>query len=427
MYKTEVKIFLVVGLVCLSFLTIAQTKSPFTSRGIGDISDLSLSNNQSMGGLGLSNGNYWYLNNMNPALLPYNSLTVFAAGVEMERRNISDGTNQETNSGGRLGYLATAFPIMPGKWTSSVGLAPYSRVDYKFTLPSQSVPNAPDSVTANITEQGSGGFSQFYWSNGVALTRSFYVGIKATYIFSSIETQFSNQLNNTGAPVTFVPSVKNRTSVSDFMFQGSIAYRKDSIFNNKIGFKMGATYDLSSNIKASQLESTELQFNGTAVTNPDTLVNDESGSISLPWALGVGFSFNNGSKWLAGIDVRYQPWSEYKNFNGGNDGLEDSYKIVLGGEFTPDASSVNNYFERVTYRVGFSYENTPYMINGKQVKDFGINFGWSLPVSRFSSLDMAFNYGMRGSASETQIEEDYYGFTLGVTFNDQWFIKRKYD
>lgn len=427
MYKTEVKIFLVVGLVCLSFLTIAQTKSPFTSRGIGDINDLSLSNNQGMGGLGISNGNYWYLNNMNPALLPYNSLTVFAAGLEMERRNLSDGTGEETNSGGRLGYLATAFPIIPGKWTSSVGLAPYSRVDYKFTLLSQNIPNAPDSVTTNITEQGSGGYSQFYWSNGVALNRNFYVGIKATYLFSSIETQFSNELINSGAPIAFVPSVNNRTSVSDFMFQGGLAYRKDSIFNNKIQFKAGATYDFDAKIKASQLESTELQFEDQAVTAPDTLSNNDNGSITLPWALGAGFSFNNGSKWLVGIDLKYQPWSEYKNFDGGNDGLRDSYKIVLGGEFTPDASSVNSYFERVAYRVGFSYENTPYVINNKQVKDFGINFGWSLPVSRFSSLDMTFKYGKRGNAGETLIEENYYGFTLGVTFNDQWFIKRKYD
>jgi len=419
---------LVAGLVTMSFLSLAQTsKSPFTSRGIGDINQPALSHNQGMGGIGLSNGTYWYLNNMNPALLPYNTLTVFSAGLAMERRNISNSAASETNGGGSLSYLATAFPIKPGTWTSSVGLAPFSNVDYNFTIEGVAITNS-DTVTTNITESGTGGFTQFYWSNGVRLTKNLSLGVKATYLFSSIESEFSNKINeqNTDDVVILEPAVKERISVSDFMFQGSVAYSKDSIFNNRIKFNFGATYDFNSNINAERLSSTELQVNDQRITS-DTLSIDEGGNITLPWAVGAGISFSNGSKWLAGFDFKYQPWSEYKNFSGSNEGLKDAYSIGLGGEFTPDPSSVSSYFKRVTYRLGFSYENMPYVINGKQVKDFGINFGWSLPVSRFSSLDMAFKYGQRGSISDTLIKEEYYRFTLGVTFNDQWFIKRKYD
>jgi len=401
------------------------SKSPFTSRGIGEINNLSLAHNQGMGGLGLSHGSYWYLNNLNPALLPNNTLTVFAAGLTMERRKISNDTDSETNGGGSLSYLATAFPIKPGRWTTSIGLAPYSNVDYSFTIPNVPVTNS-DTVTTNITESGSGGFTQFYWSNGVRINKYLSVGVKATYIFSSIETEFTNELQQTDDIVVFSPAVKDRTSVSDFLFQGSLAFKKDSIFNNKINLNVGATYDFGGDVNASVLKSTELQQNGQPYVT-DTLSNEESGNITLPWAIGTGISFNNGIKWLAGIDFKYQPWSQYKNFNGSNEDMDDSYSIALGGEFTPDPSSVSSYFKRVTYRLGFSYENTPYVINGKQVKDFGINFGWSLPVSRFSSLDMAFKYGQRGKVSDTSLKEDYFRFTLGVNFNDQWFIKRKYD
>ncbi|MTI22157.1 hypothetical protein E1176_14090 [Fulvivirga sp. RKSG066] len=425
MYKTKIKIFLAAGLVSLSYLSLAQvSKSPFTSRGIGDINNLSLAHNQGMGGVGLSNGSYWYLNNMNPALLPNNTLTVFGAGLVMERRTLSNNSTKETNGGGSLGYLATAFPVKPGRWTTSVGLSPFSTVDYSFTFEEQ----VTDTVFTDITEAGSGGFSQVYWANGVRLNDNFSVGVKATYLFSSIETSFSNQIKsrNSDDPVNLQPTVLDRTSVSDFLFQGSFAFKKDSIFNNKIRFNAGFTYDFASEVNANQLKSTELQLDGAPITN-DTLSSNENGSIYLPKAFGGGISFNNGIKWAVGLDATYRPWSEYKNFEGVNEGLEDAYTVALGGEYTPDPSSVSSYLKRVTYRLGLSYENTPYVIDGNQVKDFGINFGWSLPVSRFSSLDMAFKYGQRGKISETRLDEEYFRFTLGVNFNDQWFIKRKYD
>jgi len=422
MYRDIYKYLLVAGMMSLSIISLGQSKSPFTSRGIGQINSNALSHNEAMGGLGLSNGTFWNLNNMNPALLPNNTLTVFAAGLAAEQRIVSNEILEETSTGGSLGYLATAFPIKPGQWTSSIGLAPYSNVNYGFTIRDR-ISNSSDSV--DITESGSGGFSQFYWSNGFKITENFQVGVKATYLFSPIESNFESQLV-TEDNQALVPSVQRRTSVSDFIFQAGVAYNKDSIFNNNIKLNLGATYDFGSKVNASLLESANLTQLGRNITT-DTLRNDESGSIQLPWKVGAGFSFSNGQKWTAGLDVHYQAWSEYQNFDGESEELNDSYTIILGAELTPDPTSVESYFKRVTYRVGLSYQKTPFVINGEQVNDFGINFGWSLPVSRFSSLDMAFKYGRRGNLSDTLIEEEYFRFVLGVTFNDRWFIKRKYD
>jgi hypothetical protein len=91
---------------------------------------------------------------------------------------------------------------------------------------------------------------------------------------------------------------------------------------------------------------------------------------------------------------------------------------------------VDNYLERITFRLGASYATLPYVpnpSNGEQVRDFGINFGWSLPVSRVSSIDMAFKIGQRGDVQKNYIKENYYRIYIGFTFNDRWFIKRKYD
>lgn len=424
MYKYTKNLLLIVA---LSFIAIAVSgqgaKSPFTARGIGDVYDMSLAHNQAMGGIGISNGNYWYLNNMNPALLAYNTLTVFSAGFVGERRTVNNGVLSETNSGGNLNYLAMAFPVKPGRWTTSIGLVPYSDVNYKFSYFGQV---QGSDTTVRITEEGQGGFNQFYWSNGVALNKRFFIGMRVGYLFSGIEKKFSNQLIENNTPSSFSPSSVQTINASGFLISGGIAFNKDSIFNNKVRFKAGLTYELQSDVRAKSFQTWGLQVNGTDVFQ-DTLQSD-SRDMVLPQAMAAGISFNNGAKWSAGIDVKVQQWSDYRDFRGEKDeSITNSMKIALGGEFAPDPGSVSSYLKRVTYRAGFSYEETPYMINGKQVKDFGINFGWSLPVGRFSTLDMAFKYGKRGDVKDNLISEDYYKIYLGVNFNDQWFIKRKYD
>ena len=76
--------------------------------------------------------------------------------------------------------------------------------------------------------------------------------------------------------------------------------------------------------------------------------------------------------------------------------------------------------------MGLHYEKAPFLANNEQVKDFGINFGLSLPAGR-SSLDLAFSVGKRGNQSQNILEESYYKVYFGITLNDQWFIKPKYD
>jgi len=42
-------------------------------------------------------------------------------------------------------------------------------------------------------------------------------------------------------------------------------------------------------------------------------------------------------------------------------------------------------------------------------------------------VDLAFKFGKRGSMDENILEESYFKIFFGLTFNDQWFIKRKFD
>ncbi|MEM6523285.1 MAG: hypothetical protein AAF693_05825 [Bacteroidota bacterium] len=419
---------LVVFLSLMVTTAFGQTsKSPFSSQGIGDLYDMGLAHNRAMGGLGISNVSYWHLNNINPALLPYNSLTVFSAAFIGENRSVENNIGSESNGSGNLGYLAIAFPVKPGKWTTSVGLMPYSNVDYE-SQDTVNVVGAVNGERALKVSSGSGGLNQFYWANGYAINKNIHVGLRAAYIFSNIESDVAFDLLEGGG--TFIRGQNERVSVSDFLFSGGLAFKKDSIFNNKIQLRLGLTYDFGAELNAEKFISTEQRTLDIPILR-DSL-EDIRGSIEIPQAIGVGISLNNTTKWAVGLDAKFQRWSDFRNFDGSNENLGDQVRVVLGGELTPDPTSVTSYFKRVSYRFGLSYENSPYQVADlegqfNQVNDFGINLGWTMPVSRISNLDFAFTYGIRGNVDNTIIREQYFRFHLGVTFNDQWFIKRKYN
>jgi hypothetical protein len=109
-----------------------------------------------------------------------------------------------------------------------------------------------------------------------------------------------------------------------------------------------------------------------------------------------------------------------------NAGLGQSWRTSLGGEFTMDPLALESYLKRITFRAGLTLEQYPFLANDKEVRDFGINFGFSLPAGR-SSMDFAIKTGKRGNKEENILEESYFKVYFGVTFNDQWFIKRKFD
>ncbi len=108
--------------------------SPFSKFGIGDLTGTGIAQNQGMGGIGISNPSPWYMNNQNPALLVFNRVMVFQAGLQYEKIRESDGTNSQKFGSGNLNYLAIAFPVKLNKWITAIGLMPYSHVNYKLSF-----------------------------------------------------------------------------------------------------------------------------------------------------------------------------------------------------------------------------------------------------------------------------------------------------
>ena len=408
-------IFLVLFALIIHFSLKGQGgDSPYTFQGIGEIIPPEITHTIAMGGVGISNGVIWHLNTKNPALLARNSLTVFEmAGAGDFRKLVSD-TLSRKNASAEMSYLAFGFPIKSQKWTLSLGYGRFSNVNYSI-LTSEIL--SDDDVLVNTKYDGSGGLSNVYVSNGFRIGKLLALGIKASYFFGPITNEttviIDNNLNNQMV-------LKDRVSFSDVNFGLGLAYikpLKDNLFLN-----FGLNYDLEANISGKRLRTTETRiFNGTPVTS-DTLVDGQKSAILLPAHVGFGISLEKSSKWTLGMDLELQTWSDYRDFDGRDEDLNDSFKASLGGEITPDITSVSSYLKRITYRLGFNLERTPFSFNNEQITEIGINFGTSLPVSRFSRLNWAIQLGRRGTGNT--IKEEYLKIYFGITFNDFAWRKR---
>jgi len=414
-------------LVSWSTASYAQvTHSPYSSLGIGDILDPNTAAKFGMGGLGVSNGTYYSLNIVNPALLYYNRVALFSAAILGETKTINqNGFEPYAAGSAQLHHMAFAFPLISGKLSTSLVLSPYSAVNYDvfFEVPVDGHPTD----SAFVTAKGDGGIDQLSLNIGGVVFKDLSLGARASYMFSSIRKEGKSVVplslpgNN-----NYVATVNERVSFSDFSFGVGLAYKYK--LNKKATINLGATYDFAADLKSKQFVRFDQELISGTTVFADTIADNIPITVSLPKKIAVGVSYNITNKFMVGFDYSAQDWSETQDDLSGGAAFAKREKFVLGAEVTPDVSSLDNYFKRMTYRMGASFTNTPYIFGDTQITDFGINFGISLPVVRISTLDFGIQLGKRGALTDNLIQENYFKLFFGVSFNDnRWFLQPKFN
>src|SRR5690606_22529579 len=87
-------------------------------------------------------------------------------------------------------------------------------------------------------------------------------------------------------------------------------------------------------------------------------------------------------KWFAGAEYELKSTSVFSNpfITVEGVGYEDASRFSVGGFFIPEYNSFTSYWKRIVYRVGLRYEETGLMVKDTPVNDFGISFGFGLPM-----------------------------------------------
>jgi hypothetical protein len=399
--------------------------SSYSILGVGDYVDPAVPAAMGMAGLGISNGSYFYLNNVNPALLYYNALATFSAGILAETKTINQTGFEPYQAGsGNLQHLAVAYPLKRGKWSFSLGLQPYTSVNYSFFYNALGDdPNNPGQSI--ILNEGSGGITALNFSVGGKVFKGLSVGLKGSYLFSSYEKEYLS-ITDATAP-SYLAAYYQRQAVSDFVLGAGIAYQQ-KIGDYQLG--LGAIYDFQSDVNSTEFVTVEQRTLQAGVVFSDTISDNVASKVSLPSTLGFGISFGKPQNWLVGFDYKTQDWSllSLNDPSASSESFTIGKKYVLGAEFIADPMDVRSYLKRITFRAGLSFEEKPYVLQNTQINEFGINFGWSLPVSRFSNLDFGLMLGNRGTTDNNLVREDFFKVYFGATFNDnRWFIRPKFN
>ncbi|PZX49846.1 hypothetical protein [Algoriphagus chordae] len=417
------------GVLCTLFLfTEAQAQSSastYSALGIGEFNYSGLTNNQAMGGQGISFGSAWNPNVVNPALSTKNSIFSFEAALNYKMIGVDNGRETADVDGGGLSYIAFSLPVKVNKATLGMGLSQITSVNYSLLI--ESTVENTDLQAVNAIE-GDGGISEAYLSYGMVIAKNLSLGIHGSYLFGS--TIRSDQLalfDDEGNQVGITTEYYERLAVSDVGIKAGAYYFMPVGTKGKI--HLGAIYQHLGNVNGKAFA--KLSSFGQA-SDPDSdgdlIANNEPGSIYIPDRYGFGISYEKNNKYVIGLEGQYQDFREYRSLLDDPLRLHQAIKVGLGFQIVPDYTAIDNPLKRGTYRFGLEYQQTPYYLNATNINDLGITFGASLPVNQLSLVNFAVKAGQRGTTDNGLIRESYVNFTLGLSLNDNsWFYKRVFE
>lgn len=404
----------------LSIVSYSQegTSSPYSFYGIGETRVTGTIESRSMAGLSIVPDST-HINLQNPAGLANLKWTTFALGGTSNHTKQKSGASSAKTQRATFDYLSLGIPI--GKFGAAFGIIPYSSVGYKIENISS------DPSQNNKRFNGWGGLNRVFLGAGYRIMPNLSVGVNAYYNFGKIQT-------NSLEFVPYVPVGSRELNVNELSGVNlNIGMMYQTKINAKLSFLSSLYYTPKSTLKSNNARTI-----GTVTFDSNYDLQDLDALdpvttrtyLNLPqkWTFGAGIG--NTKKWLLGAEFSVQDVGQlYNNYSTLDNVTYGKYqKYSVGGYFTPNANPFVSYAKRITYRAGFKYEKTGLIVKSTSINDVGMTFGLGLPIiGSFSNTNFGFEFGKKGTTSNNLVQENYFNISIGVTLNDKWFVKNKYN
>ena len=392
-------------LTMVTGMAIAQnnTNSPYTRYGYGDLSDQSFGNSKAMGGIAFGLRDGAQINPLNPAsYTAIDSLTfIFEGGVSLQNMNISGGGEKLNAKNSSFDYLAMQFRLHP-RVAMSIGLLPFSNIGYNVSKNNEPTSTSPYSTKSLV---GEGGLHQLYVGAGVKILKNLSVGVNASYFWGDMTRSLTMLYPNTASANSYIS--QTTVSVSDYKLDFGVQYTQE--LSKKHSVTIGAVFSPKHKLNNDYTVTTQV-----STTNSNNL----DATLELP-------------------DYSLQQWSKAKfGVNTSDDAVRkefnetytycDRHKISVGAEYIPNLIG-RSYLSHIKYRLGAYYTTPYYKIGGKDAaREYGVTAGFGLPVPRSRSILSISGQFVRVSGQEsTFVNENIFRVSIGLTFNERWFFKRR--
>ncbi len=427
--------------------------SPFSTQGIGEAGGLEDSQFGAYGNCRTAIMDTATVNIYNPS--SYTALAkgqpLFAIGMSSRFSRYTTGSN--TYNGQTIGLNQITMVLPFGKrFGMAIGLQPFSRKGYSIE---QKVLVGSDTVR-NIykgngtTQQILGGLAYKFLD---IKRHQASVGLNYSYIFGSVtdERQVSFIAYE---PIGGLDQLTYRLHGGQLSVGMNYAIMLDTMKNQYL--RLAAVFTPEQKLSAHR---DYFHYTSTDISNPnvyDTLSSNtnDKGSIVYPasYSIGLNYSFrprvttkySRKNVYQINIYADYSStrWSDYQTQFSTEDfdfSLANSQRFSFGMQYTPNYESYaksigTSYFNRVRYRAGTYFGSLPNLESGKQLKEFGVSFGFGLPIASQktnSTFNFSVQYGQRGNNEPSGLQEQFIGFNFGVILApasyDKWFKKYKLD
>jgi len=413
-------IYILFFLLITGEVSLAQqtTSSPYSRFGMGDLNSQFSSVFNSLGGGGYAINDSKIINPFSPASYSsYQSNSfLFSTGINNETIDIQSLTDNQTVNNLSLSHILFGFPLTK-KIGSSFGIIPFSSIGY-------SMQNRDDFFGADMLYDGDGGISKVYFGSSLELHQNLSVGANASYLFGGLNRRKRLVFDD---ETIFNSRSNSLINIKGIYYEfGAVFSKKIDDNNSQISISINTSNNTNVDAKRTNLVET-FEYSGTNEIVKDTFVNSvEKGSMILPKYTNLGLAYSL-DEWLFVFDYSTQNWSDYELFEE-SDSLINSQRISGGLQYTPDISSVNQFYKRCHYRVGLALNTTPLQINNTQLEDKSISFGIGIPIKKNkSTYDISLILGQRGTTSNNLLKENYVKIGLSMSFEGIWFVKQKYN
>ena len=402
-------------MLSMLFATGQNTVSPYSIFGLGELQNRGFSTIQSMGGAGIAFRPGNSLNNVNPASFTgLDSLRIITEfGIQGKMYELDSRSETQSGFTGNLNYVAMGFRY--NDWMGgSFGFVPFSSVGYSIQFEN----NVEGSDEIYLSKyDGSGGITQFYFSNAFKIGKHLSLGVTVSYLFGPlIQDELILATDN-------VPSFKisRRDYLKSFYFDYGMQY----MFKlKKTDVVLGAVFSNNQNLNSNHI--LELYEGSTNSMLQGTSYNTNYLVIPSIWGAGIGISKKNRYQLL--FDYHHQQWSEVTypiQFNT----FENVNRYSLGTSVRPwESRATNKFYKNWVYRAGINYQTSYLSFGGTPIKDKSVSFGVGIPVSRnISEVDFVVKLGSNGTTANHLIRENYILFQVGLSLNEFAFIRRTFD
>ena len=399
----------------------SNTSSPYSIGGLGEIAFKGNAINRLMGGLDIVSDSL-HANLNNPASLGDLKLVTYSLGLNYKSTKLSSIAANESVISASIDYLVVAIPTK--KFTFGFGILPATSVGYRL----QSVIEGDDINNVVNRNEGYGGLNQTFLSIGFKVFEFLNFGVSANYNFGRITNESSRQEQN----IDFGTFFTKTSSLAGFNYRFAIQLKIP--LTSRVRLDAMAYYVPNNSLTATN----ESVYFTRSVTTQDlgdfenldlAAINLNETSISLGNQYSFGLGITKDKKWFVGGQYSRRNSADYVNnfISLDNITYANGSRLSFGGFYLPDYSSITSYWKRIVYRAGVRFEDTGVLFNDQALKETGISFGVSLPMAGFSNANIGLEFGKRGNQDNGLIQESYWNLIVGLSLNDIWFIKRKFN